>query len=73
MLESSGLSHNEQLMVLTSTSNDRDFDTVAAALLEQHSKAHMSESRKTHDQKKSKGYGKGYQRHGNYASNAYEE
>eukprot|EP00973_Karenia_brevis_P077041 10699363-Karenia_brevis.AAC.1 len=59
-------------MVLTSTNNDRDFDTIAAALLEQHSKAHMSESRKTHDHKRSKGYGKGFQRYGNY-SNSWEE
>ena len=45
MLESSGLSHVEQLMVLTSTDNNRDFDVVAKALLEQHSKVHLNESK----------------------------
>ena len=54
MLESSGLSDVEQLMVLTSTDNNREFDVVAQALLEQHSKAHLKESWKQQDRKKSR-------------------
>lgn len=35
-LEQSGLSHTERMMVMTSTNNDLDFDTIATALVKQH-------------------------------------
>ena len=38
LLEASGLSKNEKLMVLTSTSNDCSFEKIAVALMEQHGK-----------------------------------
>ena len=41
MLEASGLTETQQLMVLTSVNNDRDFDKVAGALLEQSPNAHL--------------------------------
>ena len=41
LLEAASLSHHEQLMVLTSTGNDTDFDKVADALQKQHGKIHI--------------------------------
>ena len=45
MLESSGLTKVEQLMVLTSAKNEHDFDAVAVALLEQHAKTHLDDKK----------------------------
>ena len=44
MLEAAGLSQTEQLMVLTSTNNDTDFDKIAEALQKQHGKIHIRNS-----------------------------
>ena len=41
MLDASGLSEHERLMVLTSTVNDTDFDKIADALQKQHGKIHV--------------------------------
>ena len=46
LLEASGLTADQQPMVLTSTQNKREFEVIAAALLEQHAKTHLSD-RKT--------------------------
>ena len=65
MLESSGLTADQQLMVLTSISNDRDFDKLADALMEQRPKIHVNDrqSRRNdgkHPPKRDVGYkGKG--------------
>ena len=49
MLEASGLSAIEQLMVLTSVNDAREFDTLAQALMEQHPKIQTSDRPKQHD------------------------
>ena len=46
LLDQAGLSRQEKQMVLTSTAKDRDFDTIAAALLEQHPQTGYDEDRK---------------------------
>jgi hypothetical protein len=46
MLEASGISQNEQLMVLTSIGNAREFDKLAVALMEQHPRIQSSEKAK---------------------------
>ena len=43
MLEAANLPIIEQLLVLTSTKNDHDFDVIATALIDQHAKIHMGE------------------------------
>ena len=45
LLDSSGLSHSEKLMIMTSTNNSTLFDTLADALVEQHGKRHLREDR----------------------------
>ena len=50
MLEGSNLGKIEQLLVLTSVGNDRKFDNIAKAMLEQHALVHVEEkSTKRHD------------------------
>ena len=56
LLEHSGLSHNERMMVMTSTFNDLDFDKVAEALIKQHA---LRESIHGSQKGKGKGPGKG--------------
>ena len=43
MLEAAKLSRIEQLLVLTSTNNNHEFDIIATALVDQHAKVHMGE------------------------------
>ena len=59
MLEAAGISRQEQLMVLTSTGNERDFDKLAAALLEQHSHVHVEEENRGGSSPSGKSFGKG--------------
>ena len=79
MLEASGLSADQQLMVLTSINNEREFDRLATALMEQHPKIHLSD-RRQHDDRPSGGYkgGKrgskgGYRRYANFGAEEDEE
>ena len=68
MLEGAGLSRNEQLMVLTSTSNSKEFETVAKALLDQHARIHVDDAPVRNQPRRfqPKGKGKGtFQRWGN--------
>ena len=49
MLEASGLKEDQQRMILTSTANNREFEKLAAALVEQYPSVHLDEkSRATH-------------------------
>ena len=48
MLDASGLTKDQQNMVLTSIGNSRDFDKVAQGLIEQHGQIHSHEGKKTH-------------------------
>ena len=43
MLEASGLKEDQQRMILTSTANNREFEKLAAALVEQYPSAHLDE------------------------------
>ena len=43
LLDCSGLTQDQQTMVLTSTGNSREFDKIAAAMMEQHSQAHTTD------------------------------
>jgi len=71
MLEGAGLNKNEQLMVLTSTQNSKDFEEIAKALLEQHPRIHMDENKSHRDKespKRSFHHSRPkFQRHGHYA------
>ena len=58
LLDLSGLTREERVMVHASVSNERDFDRVAEALIIQHPRIHLRES-----QRRAKGKGKeGYKR-----------
>ena len=48
LLESAKLKQVERLLVLTSTGNDRRFDTIAKAMLEQHALIHIDENGTRH-------------------------
>ena len=79
MLEASGLSADQQLMVLTSINNEREFDRLATALMEQHPKIHLSD-RRQRDDRPSGGYkgGKrgskgGFRRYANFGAEEDEE
>ena len=54
LLDLSGLTREERVMVQASTSNERDFDRVADALIIQHPRIHLRES-----QRRAKGKDKG--------------
>ena len=64
LLEHAGLTSTERLVVMTSTSNDLDFDKVAEALVKQHALSKES-SRDYHS-----GKGKGGKAKGHWRSNA---
>ena len=53
LLYLSGLTREERVMVQASISNERDFDTIAQALIIQHPRIHLLES-----QRRAKGRGK---------------
>ena len=60
MLESAGLTEDQQKMVLTSTGNCRDFEKIAEALVDQYPTMHMNErGGKHHDDQKNYQGGKG--------------
>ena len=62
-LEASGLSNDQQLMILTSTGNNDDFDAIAKALVDQHPKIQMSERPRNDGHKKDlKGKGRSQDR-----------
>ena len=67
MLEASTLSGDQQLMVLTSINNNREFDRLAEALMEQHPKLHLTDrpSRRDGDHGRSSGH-KGGGKKGGY-------
>ena len=46
MLDASGLNHDQQNMVLTSISNNREFDKIASGLMEQHGDIHTKEGKR---------------------------
>ena len=79
MLEASGLTETQQLMVLTSIGNSRDFDKVVGAMMEQHSGVHVTEKphHKPHYEKRPKGKGSyggkgGWRRQGNMGQDHYD-
>ena len=47
MLEASGLKEDQQRMILTSTANNREFEKLAAALVEQYPSVHLDEKGRT--------------------------
>ena len=48
MLDCSNMGEVEKLMVLTSTGNDRSFDKIAVAMMEQHAKIHLKDRADKH-------------------------
>ena len=69
LLEASGLTPDQQLMVLTSTQNQRELDVVTAALLEQHAKTHLNDRKsQSHDARKPHKKGKPWIRTANLAA-----
>ena len=66
MLDASGLTQDQQNLVLTSISNSREFEKVAAGLLEQHGDLHVKEKKSGWHKKgfagKAAGKGKSYPR-----------
>ena len=67
LLEAAGLTHHEQLMVLTSTGNDTDFDKIAEALQKQHGKNHIAHGfTPSRSFGGNRGKGKGKRRPGRY-------
>ena len=62
LLDNSGLSRSEKLMILTATHDAPTFDTAAKALIRQHGRIHIRESRNGQrpPQRPGKGNNKGY-------------
>ena len=58
LLDHSGLSHNERLMIMTSTFNNLEFDNVAEALIKQHALNNVAKDEGSSGQRKGKGKGK---------------
>lgn len=58
LLDHSGLSHNERLMIMTSTFNNLEFDNVAEALIKQHAMTNVAKDDSSSGQRKGKGKGK---------------
>ena len=58
LLEHSGLSHNERLMIMTSTFNNLEFENVAEALIKQHALNNVAKDDGSAGQRKGKGKGK---------------
>ena len=69
MLEAAGLNRTEQLLVLTSTGNNKQFEILGKALLDQHPRIHHEDTKsKEHIPKRPyKGKGKGFTRTANIA------
>ena len=73
MLEASGLTATEQLMILTSIGNVRDFEKLAVAMMEQHPKAHLGEKKSQPSEGKNRDYPKGKGRYRKFGHLAGEE
>ena len=73
MLEASGLKDDQQRMILTSTANNREFEKLAAALVEQYPSVHLDEGTRTsHPSQGAKG-GKSYRKPYRHARLAEDE